>query len=408
MLGERIRKLRKQKKMTLEALAGTELTKGMLSLIENNKANPSMESLNYIAEQLDVEVTELLEEISSLELSRILEQAEKLYNTPFEELKVKYKQLIELIEPHVDHLSQGYEAARLLELYSYSLAHEKKQGWLDTSILAAKKYDQMNITSNRTAIGIFRAMQKFTEYDYKEALEIFLRERKEIELNHAFIDPLTRLNLDYHEAILHFAVGNSDSATRVMETAIHFSNEKRIFYLINDLYRLAAAQAMMSKNEEKLEYYSKKLKQYGEFADHMHSIMFYKFIKVTSLITENKDYSKALLVINELSAQNEMEEFFKPWFSLEKGKALYNLGRYEEALKCHNEIVIPSLYHPFDLSIFYVLDSYKALSHHKLGNMREALTLAKTAVNNFEPLLDTSFKAFSLEVYQELLNHNDE
>jgi len=31
-LGERIRKLRKEKKLTLEVLAGDELTKGMLSL----------------------------------------------------------------------------------------------------------------------------------------------------------------------------------------------------------------------------------------------------------------------------------------------------------------------------------------------------------------------------------------
>ena len=38
----------------------------MLSLIENNKANPSMESLNYIAERLNVDVTELLEEISDM------------------------------------------------------------------------------------------------------------------------------------------------------------------------------------------------------------------------------------------------------------------------------------------------------------------------------------------------------
>ena len=38
MLGERIRTLRKQRKMTLEALAGERLTKGMLSQIENNKA----------------------------------------------------------------------------------------------------------------------------------------------------------------------------------------------------------------------------------------------------------------------------------------------------------------------------------------------------------------------------------
>ena len=59
MLGERIRKLRKQKKLTLEELAGSGLTKGMLSLIENNKANPSMESLAYIAQRLEVDVSQL-------------------------------------------------------------------------------------------------------------------------------------------------------------------------------------------------------------------------------------------------------------------------------------------------------------------------------------------------------------
>jgi len=48
MLGERIRAIRKLKKMTLEALAGDQLTKGMLSQIENNKARPSMDSLEYI------------------------------------------------------------------------------------------------------------------------------------------------------------------------------------------------------------------------------------------------------------------------------------------------------------------------------------------------------------------------
>ena len=68
MLGDRIRKLRKQKKLTLEALAGEGLTKGMLSLIENNKAKPSMESLAYVAERLGVEVTDLLEEISTQEV----------------------------------------------------------------------------------------------------------------------------------------------------------------------------------------------------------------------------------------------------------------------------------------------------------------------------------------------------
>ena len=116
-LGERIRKLRKQQKMTLEALAGTELTKGMLSLIENNKANPSMESLNYIAKQLGVEVTELLEEISGQELREVLDQAELLLNTKYYDLSDELEQVKNLIEPYIPRLTQGYEATRLLDIY---------------------------------------------------------------------------------------------------------------------------------------------------------------------------------------------------------------------------------------------------------------------------------------------------
>ena len=61
-----------KKKLTLESLAGNQLTKGMLSLIENDKAKPSMESLNYIAKRLDVEVNVLLQEISVTELREII------------------------------------------------------------------------------------------------------------------------------------------------------------------------------------------------------------------------------------------------------------------------------------------------------------------------------------------------
>jgi transcriptional regulator with XRE-family HTH domain len=404
MLGERIRKLRKQKKMTLEALAGTELTKGMLSLIENNKANPSMESLSYIAEQLEVELSDLLEVISSQELGELLEEAENIYNTQTEKKEDKHKKLIELIEPHVNHFSQGYQAARLLEIYSYSLAHENIPGWQGISDRAAQMFDQMNITANRATIGIFRAQRQFINHEYTKALEIFLIERKNIESNHPFIDPMTRLDLDYHEAVLYFAVGNSESATNVMESALLFSKEKRIFYLIDDLYRLAAGQAMMSQNEMKREYYTKKLKQYGEFADHRQSIMFCKLLEIMSLISEKHEYNKALEEINQLFTQPVEKDFYEPWFNLGKGRVLYYLGRYEEALQFLNKVVIPSIHHPFDLSIFYIIDSYKALTHLELGNGKEALLFAETAVKNFEPLFDTPFKAFSLETFYKIKN----
>jgi transcriptional regulator with XRE-family HTH domain len=404
MLGERIRKLRKQKKMTLEALAGSELTKGMLSLIENNKANPSMESLSYIAEQLEVELSDLLEVISTQELGELLEEAENIYNNQTEKKDDKHKKLIKLIEPHVNHFSQGYQAARLLELYSYSLAHENNPGWQDVSDKAAQMFDQMNITANRATIGIFQAQRQFINHEYTKALEVFLIERKNIESNHPFIDPMTKLNLDYHEAVLYFAVGDSESATKVMENALHFSKEKRIFYLIDDLYRLAAGQAMMSQNEIKRKYYTKKLKQYGEFADHRQSIMFCKLLDIMSLISEKHEYNKALEEINQLFTQPVDKDFYEPWFNLGKGRVLYYLGRYEEALQFLNKVEIPSIHHPFDLSIFYVMDSYKALTHLELGNGKEALLFAETAVKNFEPLFATPFKAFSLETYFKIKN----
>src|SRR5690606_9112046 len=76
-LGERIKQLRKEQGLTLQALAGDELSKGMLSLIENNKANPSMESLSYIAERLGIERNELLEEIPTAELRSLLDTVEE-------------------------------------------------------------------------------------------------------------------------------------------------------------------------------------------------------------------------------------------------------------------------------------------------------------------------------------------
>lgn len=111
--------------MTLEALAGNVLTKGMLSLIENNKAQPSIESLSYIAKRLEIDVTELLEEVNAAEWSEVLQEAERLKNLDFHQYNNKYKQLYTLIQPYLSKLSHGYEAARLLELYSYCLYFEK-------------------------------------------------------------------------------------------------------------------------------------------------------------------------------------------------------------------------------------------------------------------------------------------
>ncbi|MBQ6632494.1 MAG: helix-turn-helix transcriptional regulator [Romboutsia sp.] len=60
-LGEKIKKLRKEKNMTLKELAGDRITAAQISHIERDKSHTSHELLEYLANQLDVSVDYLLE-----------------------------------------------------------------------------------------------------------------------------------------------------------------------------------------------------------------------------------------------------------------------------------------------------------------------------------------------------------
>ncbi|MCC3358578.1 helix-turn-helix domain-containing protein [Bacillus sp. REN16] len=404
MLGERIRKLRKQKKLTLEELAGTKLTKGMLSLIENNKANPSMESLTYIAERLEIELSQLLNEVNFEELQDILDQAEKIYVVSSDENPNKYKNLISLIEQHIPQLNQGYVAARLQELYGYSLYWEKHRDWTQPLEQAAVLYDQMNVTTKRTSIAVFRGLVHFLDYNYGDALATILHERGEIEKKHVFLDPVSRLDLDYQEAVLYFAVGDIQSAKRVMDEAISFSQKNKIFYLIDDLYRLAAAYSMMADDLELHEYYLTKLKQYAEFSDDKMSKITSQLFYIESLTSVKHDYHTALEIVDQFLGNPEFhQQQFKEWFYLEKGKALHGLGQYQEAIDYLNEVEVPDYHrHPFDLSQFYLKDTYIALCLIELGKIDEALLAAKRAVDLFDHLPNSPYKEFSKKTYHQI------
>ena len=402
-LGERIRKLRKQQKLTLEALAGESLTKGMLSLIENNKANPSMDSLSYIAGRLGVEVSELLEEVSTQELREVLERSEKLYNTGLIAQTDEYAQLLALVEPYVEKLTQGYESARLLEMYSVCLYFEKVEGWQEFADRAAHIYEQMNIIPRRASIGIFRAMVKFSEHSYDEALSILLQERSDIEASNTFIDPMTRLDFDYTEAVLYFAVGDSEAGIHVMESAFNYSKEEQVFYRIGDLYRLAAAHAMMKRNDDEYTYYLKKLTQYGEFSEDKNAIFFTLLAKVHYLNSFKKDFQAALQLLEEFREKEVTASEYGPFLNLEKGKSLYGIGQYEEAVPFLSQVTIAVyIHHPIDLSIFYERDAYHALCQQKLGNLVEARRLIQIAVDNISLMPHTPYKDFIMATYESI------
>lgn len=398
-LGERIREIRKQRKMTLDALAGDQMTKAMMSYIENNKANPSMESLSYIAERLGVKVSELLEDINPQEVREVLGTVEKIF------AEGNYKQIINIAEPYVDRLDQGYESARLLELYGRSLYYEKKVHWPDMMDKASALYDQLNLTSRLAAIGIFQSIVKFKKREYETSLAILLEERSKIEKRNGLIEPLIRLDFDYWASLLHFAVGNSEEAVRIMNEGIEFSKEQQLFYRIAHLYQLAIVNAMMNKDVSSISYYEKKILHYGEFADDRDAIPFIRYVKIHYLTSYEKKFGEALELLKEHHDEYGFDESNTSYsFIEEKGKALYGLGRYEEALACFDQVKIPDYAnHPFDLSILYEKDAFAALCHVALGNQQEAKRLIQIAMENISAMPRTPYKEFVTDIYNNIM-----
>lgn len=402
-LGERIKKLRKERGLTLQALAGDELSKGMLSLIENNKANPSMESLAYIADRLAIDQNELLEEFSTTEIRKLLREAEELYKVEImsKELIKEYKNIVAKIKPYKDKLPFRYESARLLEIYSRCSYHAKIDGWESSLKKAEEIYEGLQMINQSAEIHIFRAMTSFTEHRYSEALTMIQESRKVFEERARILDPLKKLDFDYYESILYSAIGDGENAIRIMQNAIDYSKEQQIFYRVDSLYRLAGFQAVLDQDVERKNYYCEKLRLFANFLDDEEMEAFSDAIEIHYLNTVAHEFEKANEIIDHNLAKHEEITTFL--FTLEKGKALYGMGRFEEALvwlKKHE--MWEFLHHPYDLSLHYEKDAYLALVYEKLGDHQSAVEHAEIAKVNIEPMPDLPYKKFIMKVYDQI------
>ncbi|MET0787504.1 MAG: helix-turn-helix domain-containing protein [Paenisporosarcina sp.] len=406
-IGSRIRQLRKQQKYTLEALAGNQLSKGMLSLIENGKAQPSMESLSYIAQRLGVESSELMEDVSQTEKRNVLDQVEKLFRVEYNELSDEHKRIIELIQPIVDKLSISYESARLLDIFSRCGYYEKRKDWEKYYQQAMELYEQLHLHNQRASLALFKGMIQFTARDYEESLNIVLQEQVTI---NSPLDSMTTLDYLYTESILFSAVGDYEKARFKMQEALSFSKDRRIFYRMDDLYRLACFQAIINGNEKDRIYYLRKMRQYGEFAENKYSTAIADFMEAHYFNSYSHEYEKAIESLDrfmEIGREMKLgddDPEDNNHFLLERGKSLYGLGEINKALLLLENYQVPKyIHHPYDLSIAYEVHTYRALCHDQLGDVETAMKAAKTGYDLIIPLPDTPYKKFITQTYLHLV-----
>lgn len=401
-LGEKIKALRKEKKLTQTALAGSELTKSMLSQIENGKATPSMKTLQYIAEKLECETSFLLEEDED-EIVELIQKMEQLIKA--NKCDKVYETLLPIVQKE---LPLTLNTARLYKQFITGAAIMKDYNIESFVEKATSIFEKYTLYRDSTETKLTFSYTLFSRKKYEECLQLIARIRDDYEANHLEMDLIIHIRLCLKEAIILLACGKYEECEKIILKALAFSKKHQVYYKTDEFYRILSYQKVMMADKEQYLHYIKKSEQFAIFTEDTLSVAIVDILKAYYYNTITKEYTIALEHVEQFREKLKDEPLFKEdgLYYLEKGKSLYGLKRYKEALEILKHATIPDyMSHPLDQSWLLTAGSYRALCYIELQDKKSALKEAKEAVqaiNGYPDSIFTSFIKETLQIIQKL------
>ncbi|WP_242282083.1 helix-turn-helix transcriptional regulator [Bacillus cereus group sp. BfR-BA-01346] len=395
-LGEKIKALRKEKKLTQTELAGSELTKSMLSQIENGKATPSMKTLQYIAEKLGCETSFLLEEDDD-EILELIQKMERLIKNKCDEV---YETLLPIVQKE---LPSTLNTARLYKQFITAAAVMNDYNieyYVETAVSIFEKY---TLYRESTETKLLFYYMLFKQKKYKECLQMIATIRDEYKAKNLEMDLITHIQLYLKEAIILLAYGNYEKCEKVILDALAFSKKHQVYYKTDEFYRILSYQKIITTDKEQYLYYIKKSEQFAIFTEDTLSAANIDILKAYYYNTVTNEYTIALEHLEQFREKLKNDPIFQDdgLYYLEKGKSLYGLKRYKEALETLKHATIPDyMSHPLDQSWVLTAGSYRALCYIELQDKKSALTEAKEAVQAIDSYPDSIFTSFIKETLQ--------
>ncbi|MBL3820517.1 helix-turn-helix transcriptional regulator [Bacillus sp. BSL6] len=395
-LGEKIKALRKEKKLTQTELAGSELTKSMLSQIENGKATPSMKTLQYIAEKLGCETSFLLEEDDD-EIVELIQKMERLIKNKCDEV---YETLLPIVQKE---LPSTLNTARLYKQFITAAAVMNDYNieyYVETAVSIFEKY---TLYRESTETKLLFYYMLFKQKKYKECLQMIATIRDEYKAKNLEMDLITHIQLYLKEAIILLAYGNYEKCEKVILDALAFSKKHQVYYKTDEFYRILSYQKIITTDKEQYLYYIKKSEQFAIFTEDTLSAANVDILKAYYYNTVTNEYTIALEHLEQFREKLKNDPIFQDdgLYYLEKGKSLYGLKRYKEALETLKHATIPDyMNHPLDQSWVLTAGSYRALCYIELQDKKSALTEAKEAVQAIDSYPDSIFTSFIKETLQ--------
>lgn len=392
-VGENIKRIRKAKKMTISDLAGKQISRGMISLIENGKTQPSIERLQYLAEKLNSTVMDLLGNYTRSELQQLIAEAVSYLK------KHKKEEIIALLSPLLPQLDSGPEAAKLYELFAEASGLSEICAWNK----AIELYEKNGMAEQALSVRLTMVSLQL-RMGLKTEAKLALENCSETE-NAALKIRGLRL-----KAILQEACGNKINALALMEDAIKLA-QKRME--LGEYYHLLKMKAYLHYEVGDHESARSVVNTANTFVQTVqneyllaeHGIF---FIHLEEFFEDNEEiaveladeYVKYILLESPLNP-DEKKRYIEQAYDM-KARALVKMDEFSEAWELFQQIPkeeMETMYDfPWEYSMKGLSDCYLAICLEKVGKREEAVDLAKLTLDKLDDRQHSSYYRYAKEV----------
>jgi len=422
-IGLKIKKLRKEKKLTLADVAKDQMSPAMVSLIENGKSKPSAENLKHIADQLGVNVSELMggsltkEELRK-ELSNLLEILDGMAGSD------KIEQAITHIKLLLPQLGNSYESARIYELYarclfSYYIYFKSKYDMLDErdwskyASKAEELYSDLHMESRVLKIRLFFAQIESYQGNHQKAIQLI-----NSALNKAMGNDYETISVRIDLMLLKIdtvdALGEFEEAFQLLDEVIGYINKHVMLNRFFEIHNRGALMYYNINNFAKAREFVDKINKFFEIIDNDHLYLEKELILIHYKEFYENEPEKALDMVNEYEKKLlSMESVDEEW--------KYSYGEFaaDAKARCYTKLKLPEKalplfrelfknedkhieYSAFDVGIRETNKSYQALCYMELNQLEKAKESAQEAVKKLRHYPHTAYYQFARNVLQDI------
>lgn len=218
--GEKIKRSRIYKGITLKELCGNKISISKMSCIENGKVKADKEIIQYIADKIGVDFKYLIQDVYE-QIESNIENIKSNIGKNKEDFEENIEYNLSYAN-HYEYYDLSFQLVHILfEYYLNDKKYEKIQ------LIISQYYDLYQKTNTEENILVyFRDMAQylFQNNEYLEAITYYNKLR-EILKNNGIKDKKSYSNITYDEAICYSKISKEEKAYELLQEAVTYAND---------------------------------------------------------------------------------------------------------------------------------------------------------------------------------------